>query len=356
MNNSFQPVYRAHGRAIYVERDGTLYRSHHYDIFRSTDTGQSWELIASIPRPSSRRLIEPVRLLCRLLRHEVRAFLPLNNGRYVAATRSGVFYSRPDDRVMIKSKIESGAHPPQYPITMSYDIFGKIIWGEYWYNAERRGVRIYGSDDDGYSYHVVHSFKPGETRHVHNLLYDESLNKYWVFTGDHKTEPGIGLLDADFSHFEWVHKGKQIYRVVWGFDLGDRLLYATDTEKEMNGIFLLDKNTARTEHITEINGSCIYATRSGKYYIISTTAEPVSGSLNAKNPVNSSIWISSDGIDWRNILTATKDLSSSDWSYRYFQFGSIVLPAGECEQEILMFSGQALRKMDGKVYTMQLSV
>lgn len=355
MTYTLQPVYRGSGRAIFVQSDGTLFRSHHYDIFQSKDTGKSWERIVSIPRPFNRRFVEPFRLLCRLLRYEVRAFLPLENGGHIAATRSGIFYSSPSRRLMRHSKIESGSVPVHYPMTISYDNSGRIIWGEYWSNSERHEVRIFLSEDNGSSFHTVHTFKPGETRHVHNILYDEKLNKFWIFTGDHNTDPGIGLLDADFSGFEWVHKGKQMYRAVWAFNLGENLVYATDTEREVNGIYVLDKSTGKIEHIKAINGSCIYATRCGDYYVISTTAEPLKRSVNGANPVQSSIWISSDGFDWRNVFTGVKDLSTSKWSYTYFQFGSIVLPRGESEHTTLMFSGQALKEIDGKVFTADLS-
>ena len=354
MKNEFRPVFRGYGRAIFVENDGTFYRAHHLNIFRSTDKGETWQRIVSIPRPLNRTMIEPFRLLCRLLRHEVRAFVPLKSGGYVAATRTGVFYARPEDYLMNKSKIENSVYPPQYPMTMCYDTSGRIIWGEYWYNAERRGVRLYASDDNGQSFHAVHTFEPGATRHVHNIIYDKYLNKFWVFTGDHETDPGIGMLDTDFSQFEWVHKGEQKYRAVWAFDLGDSMVYATDTEKESNAIYLLNKDTAKTEHLQDIDGSCIYATRFGKYYTISTTAEPINSNGKVKNPMSSSIWISDNAFDWKKVYTATKDLSASYWSYKYFQFGSIVLPAGKCEQNTFMFSGQALKGIDGKVYTMQL--
>ncbi len=355
MKNNLQPVYSGKGRAIYVQPNGTLYRSYHLTMYRSNDNGQSWKKIVSIPRPFKRKIVEPIRLLCRLLRHEVRAFFPLRDGRHIAATRSGIFYSCMGDKIMYPAKIENNGYPMQYPRTLSCDKNGRILWGEYWGNSERREVRIYVSDDYGQSFHIVHTFKPGETRHVHNILYDETIKKYWVFTGDHNSDPGIGLLDYDFSSFEWVRKGKQMYRAVWAFDLIDHLVYATDTEKEINGIYILDKNNGKTEHITEINGSCIYATRCGDYYVISTSAEPVSRDLNGKNPVESSIWLSTDGYDWRNIYTGVKDLSTSKWSYTYFQFGSLVLPRGESRNNTLMFSGQALKKVDGKVFTVDLS-
>jgi hypothetical protein len=349
-----KPEFSGNGRAIFTDSEGIFYRTNHYQILESKDRGKTWHKKLSIPRSLNRKLIEPVRLLCRLLRHEVRAFVPLKNGGYVAATRSGLFYAKDGDHLMRQSRIEDSHPPPEYPMTISCDEFGRVIWGEYWYNADRREVRLYASEDYGQSFHIVHTFKAGETRHIHNILYDESLNKFWVFTGDYDSEPGIGVLEADFSNFEWLKRGEQRYRLVCAFNFGDNLLYGTDTELEKNGIYVMNKKSGKTELVSYLDGSSIYATRSGKYYVISTTAEPVMINSNRKLPKYSSLWISSDGYNWYQSAVYKKDLARFKWSYKYFQYGSLVLPRGENPHDTLMFSGQALKGIDGKVYTVQL--
>jgi hypothetical protein len=46
------------------------------------------------------------------------------------------------------------------------------------------------------------------------------------------------------------------------------------------------------------------------------------------------------------VYEAQKDI----WSKRYFQFGSIVLPQGQWEKDALVFSGQALKGIDGRIF------
>ena len=132
--------------------------------------------------------------------------------------------------------IDGGVFPLEWPMTLVSDPKGRVLWGEYWGNSERREVRIFASEDDGRSYRVAHTFHAGETRHVHNMVYDPGQDRFWVFCGDHEGDPGIGLLDGGMGDFDWVVKGKQKFRAVCAFDLGDRLVYASDRELEPNGI------------------------------------------------------------------------------------------------------------------------
>ncbi|MFX0195796.1 MAG: hypothetical protein ACFFCW_06715 [Candidatus Hodarchaeota archaeon] len=338
------------GRALFAQSDGTLFRSLHFDIYCSKDDGRTWQCILSIHRSRRRQVVEKSRLVCRLLRQEVRGFIPLAGGGFVASTRNGVNWAPPGNISMQPSIIDTGRTSVKWPMNICADLRGRVLWGEYWGNPKRRSVRIFASDDGGRTFHIVHTFAAGETRHVHNILFDQELDKFWVMCGDHDSDPGVGLLDSDFRNFEWVVKGRQEYRTVCAFNLGKQIVYATDTEMEANGIHVLDKTTGKVEKIAEIDGSCIYATRCGKYYVISTTAEPLKGQADTTNAGIASIWISSDAYTWRRVYRVKKDI----WSYKYFQFGSLVLPRGVSNREVLMFSGQALRGIDGKIFTFEL--
>jgi hypothetical protein len=339
-----------HGRALFALPDGTLYRSLHFEIYCSKDQGRSWQHVLSIPCSMKRRIAEPFRLICRLLRHEVRGLLPMPGGGYAAATRSGVYWAAQGETTMRAATIDAGGSAVKWPMALTADPQGRVLWGEYWGNTERRQVRIFASEDCGRSYCVAYTFAAGETRHVHSMLYDIQLDRFWVFCGDHDQDPGIGLLDFSSGKFDWVLKGRQMFRSVCAFDMGDHLVYATDTEVEPNGIHVLDKRTGAVQQVAAIDGSCIYATRCGDYYIISTTAEPLKGGQHRQGSAAASIWMSNDAYCWRKLCTCPKDA----WSYKYFQFGSLVLPRGHNGLPVLMVSGQAIRKMDGKVYTIAL--
>ncbi|UCG17518.1 MAG: hypothetical protein JSV19_05695 [Phycisphaerales bacterium] len=347
-NRMLRILHTVPGRAICVQPDGTLYGSRKYAVYRSHDDGNAWTKITAVPRGFTRWMAEHSRMACRLLRHEIRAFRVLSTGRYVAANRESVFHARPGEPTMTQSRIEQGTQPVAPPMSITVGPGDRVLWGEYTGSDRiRREIRMYVSDDAGCTYNEFHRFAAGSIRHVHNLYYDRGLDQYWVLVGDHDEEPGIGRLSADLEHFEWVVKGKQIFRAVCVLDFGDRLVYGTDTEMEPNAVMSLDKKTGRVERIFETNGSCIYACRFGGWYALTTTVEPSTVNLSR----NATLWLSRDGDRWLAAFEAPMDR----WSGKYFQFSSLVLPCDGSDREVIAFSGQAVRDVDGKLIVAELA-
>jgi len=334
-------VGRRRGRAVLAEPDGALHLGDNYDILRSRDAGGSWQRIGALPRSPWRRAAELSRLACRLIRQEVRALAHLGGGRYVAANREGIFHGRDDGGTWSRSAIVGGAEAPFLPpMRLGVGPGGVVLCGEYGNPTAPRPNRLFASRDGGRCFECVHTFAPGEVFHVHNVCYDRGLDHYWVLVGDFAQEPGIGILSSDLERFEWFRKGEQRYRAVELFDLGDQLLYATDTHLERNGLITLDKRTGRLERHRDFDGSCIYACRFGDLFAITTTVEESS----VNRATAATLWLSRDGFEWKRAWTAEKD----GWSPKYFQFGSIVLPSGDLGHELVAFSGQAVRGIDGE--------
>jgi len=329
------------GRILYAKPGGTLFLGRHNVIFRTNDDGHTWSRVVSIPCPLARRLAEPSRLASRALRHHVKAFVTLSDGTAVASTRDGVFHAEPGRRSMKLSRTPDDGLLPESPMTISIGPDDRVLWGEYFSNRERREIRLYVSDDMGRTFEVAHVFQPGEIRHLHNIYYDRSSDHYWILAGDHGDEPGIGRLNGDLTAFEWLVKGKQIHRAVCVFDLGDHLVYGTDTEKEPNAIIRLHKATGRVERIAETPGSSLYACRFGNLYALSTAIEPSKENTSRV----ATLWLSRDGECWHRAFEAEKD----SWTPTFFQFGTLVLPRGESDREVLAFSGQAVRELDGRM-------
>jgi hypothetical protein len=283
-----------------------------------------------------------------LLRHEIRAFARMSDGTMIAATRQGVFFAGPHDSMMMPAKIDGGQQAPYPPMQITVGPDEQILWGEYnSKTAHGNPVRLFVSTDCGRSYSVAHTFEGGSILHIHNLLHDSARDCFWLFAGDHFHEPGIGRLSADLKDFEWIAKGEQRFRAVDAFDFGDRLIYAMDSEREQNHLISFDKASGRTERLREFDGSCIYATRFGEYYALTTTVEP----SNVNHSRSARLWLSRDGEQWAEALSAEKDL----WHPVYFQFGSIVLPRGHSDRSTVFFSGQAIRGWDGIAATAILS-
>lgn len=333
---------RTHGRAIMVLTDGTIYISRHYAIHRSRDNGQSWQLVCTMPRSLTRRVAEFSRLASRLLRHEAKAILRLSNDAHVAANREWVYVADPNERTMRRSVIQHGSQPLAPPMCMTLGPHDRVLFGEY---NSRTGhgnpVRLFASDDRGQSFQIARTFEARSILHIHNLLHDPQNHCYWLLSGDFADEPGIGRLSEDLKEFTWVAKGEQRFRAVCAFDFGDKLVYATDSQLEQNALMIMDKKTGRFERGQPFEGSCIYAARFGKWYALTTSVEPSSA-----NPSrDATLWLSQDGINWHEALRAPKD----HWHPVYFQFGSIVLPRGESDDDVIVYSGQALTGIDNSV-------
>jgi hypothetical protein len=336
----------ARGRALLLERDGSVYVGRGYAIHRSRDGGARWERVATVPRPAWRGLAERSRLASRLLRQEIRALARLSDGTLVAACKLGVFHGS-EGGPLAPSAIAGGAVPLQHPMRLGVGPGDVVAWGEYVAPRRLRPVRVFASRDRGRSFEVVHTFPEGEIVHVHNVVWDASSRHWWVLSGDHGHEPGIGRLSADFARFEWLVKGEQRFRAVSVFDLGDRLIYATDTEREPNAVIALDKRTGTTERLCELEGSCLYACRFGDLFAVTTTVEP---STVNRSPW-ATLWLSRDGESWRCAWRAHKDR----WHPDYFQFGSLILPAGASDAGPVWLSGQAVRGLDGRTIAARAS-
>jgi hypothetical protein len=336
---------RVPGRMVLAEPDGTLYLGRNYDIHRSDDGGRSFHRVASMPSDLVRRLAGGSRLLSRLARLEVRALVRTAEGGLVASNRQGVFVARPGEQELRASRVENGAVPLYPPMRICRGPGGEILWGEYGSPKVRRPMRLFASRDSGESFELVHTLD--KVLHVHNVVWDPGQGHYWVLTGDHDPEPGIGRLSADLAHFDWLVKGEQRYRAVEVFDFGDRLVYATDSHLEQNALVSLDKASGRIERLREFDGSCIYACRFGGLYALTTSVEP--------SPVNRSpfaeLWLSRDAETWRCAWRARKDR----WNAIWLQFGSLVLPSGATDRELVAFSGQAVEGLDGATLLARVS-
>lgn len=334
-----QPRSSCPGRVVLAEPDGSFYLGRNYEIHRSTDGGMTWHFETRMPRTWQRWMIERSRLTCRAFRHEVRAMARLSDGSYIAASKKGVYCAEPGQQLMTPARVEI-VDFLKPPMMFCVGPGARVLWGEYnTTNRDRPEVRIYASDDRGRSYHVSYVFPPNEIRHVHNILHDRSGGHYWVLTGDHRHEPGFGRLSEDLKSFEWLVRGKQDYRAVCVFDMGDHFIYGTDTENETNHVVRLDKQTGRLERLAPLAGSCIYACRFGRVLALSTTVE-----ISRANPSReATLLLSTDGERWQTVLTARKDALPQ----KIFQWGSIILPRGASPMERVIYSGQALRGLDG---------
>lgn len=345
--DALKPAPIGPGRVLHIRPTGACYFGRGYAIYRTDDNGTTFSRVTAMPRSFGRRFAEVSRLVCRLLRHEVKAVAELSNGALVAANREWVYRAAPGEGVMSPAEIENAGQPVSPPMTLTVGPNDRVLWGEYnSKTAHGLPVRLFVSDDGGRTYRIARVFEGGSILHIHNLQFDTRLRHYWVLAGDHQHEPGIGRLSEDLGDFEWIVKGEQRYRAVQVFDFVDHLIYGTDTEREKNAVIRLEKSTGRFERLQELDGSCIYGCRFGGTYALSTSIEP--SAVNTGREAG--LWLSRDGEHWTRAYSAVKDR----WHPTYFQFGSIVLPRGESDRSTAFFSGQALEGIDGRCFAAAL--
>src|SRR5690606_31660451 len=111
----------------------------------------------------------------------------------------------------------------------------KVYFGEYFGNPDRSEVRIFCTRD-GRSWTTCHTFKEGEIRHVHSLVYDSYRSGIWVCTGDLGDESALWYTADDFRTIKAVYRGGQANRAVSIIPLPNGLVVPMDSPLEENYI------------------------------------------------------------------------------------------------------------------------
>lgn len=316
--------------------DGSLlYASQGYRLLRA-DLSRAvtrWQVVADY-RPSWwRNAAASSRLASRLLREGFHALVALPTGELIAAGRGVIVTLRPGEaEFRVSHRIQRGSRPLH--LASSH---GVVFWGEYFDNPHREEVQIYASGDRGASWEVAYSFGRSSIRHVHNIVYDRWEDCLWILTGDEGPECRILRASCDLSAMEVVLSGGQQVRAAAAVPTEEGLYFSTDTPKEQNHIYLLDRNCKLTA-LAQLSSSSIYGCAVADSLFFSTMVEP--------SPVNSDaqvrIYGRADGANWQGLLEWKKDR----WPMRFFQYGNVFLPDGDNTSGVLAVSTIALESAD----------
>ena len=278
-------------------------------------------------------------LLRRLIRAEVTELFPLSEGGEILVAKKGVYRRDPVGHDFVKSfNIPRGSKPLNICITPT----GNLYFGEYFQNLEKQTVYIYGSVDNGLSWHIVYKFPEGSINHIHGLFFDKYTNRIWIATGDRDNECIIGYTEDEFETFTEVFRGGQEYRTCKLFFYKDFIVFGTDTQYQQNVIKKFDRKTLEISELQKVQGSVIKGGQVGDVAFISTTVEP--SDVNTDKWAH--LWVTKDGLHWEEIYKAKKDWLPAT----LFQFGTFEFPQyyGIEKLERLYFSGRALKGLDGK--------
>ncbi len=177
----------------------------------------------------------------------------------------------------------------------------EIIFGEYFSNKKRsqpvKLFKIKGFNE----FNLIHKFKKGDVRHIHNCLYDSHDCGWWILTGDSDSESRIYFLDN--SGIKKILGGSQKYRCVEIIADDKLLIIPSDTPQEVNYIRTLNKSTLKIISNHKVSGSVFHAKKVESLYLVSTVTEPSTVNKTKK----AFVYASTDGINWKEIFQINKD-------------------------------------------------
>ncbi len=315
-----------------------LYASRGYEVLRATIRDPehlAWEHLAHF-QPSLRgRLSVANRFTARLFRDGFHALAVLPSGALIGAVPGSIVtLSAGEYEFRQTHAITRGTRPLH--ITATPD--GTVYWGEYFDNAQRDEVHIYGSVDAGANWSIAYKFPKGAIRHVHNLVHDPWGDCLWILTGDYGDECRILRAACDFSRVEVVLQGTQQARAVAAVPTEDALYFSSDTPLESNYVNRLDRHGALVQ-LTPISSSSICGCRVGAHIVFSTMVEP--SEVNRDRDVR----IYGGGAtpdSWRPLAAWRKDF----FPMGLFQYGNAFLPDGQNATPFLAVSTVAVESDD----------
>jgi hypothetical protein len=317
-----------------------LYASRGYQLLRTTVREPfariSWQPVGAFQPAWRRKLSGSNRLTARIFRDGFHALAVLPSGGFVAAVPGAILTLLPEETMFRQTHaVLRGTRPLHITAVPG----GGIFWGEYFDNAPRSEVHIYGSTDGGRTWEIAYTFPPGAIRHVHNIVYDAWEKCLWVLTGDNGGECRILRASCDFSNVESILQGNQQARAVALVPTQDALYFSSDTPVESNHIYRLDRR-GNLSRLAPISSSSISGCRVGENVFFSTMVEP--SRVNRDTHVRVYGSDVGEGSEWTPLLEWKKDV----WPMALFQYGNAFLPDGDNTTRCLAVSTVAVQLED----------
>jgi len=322
-----------------------LYASRGYSLLRArmqTNMSPVWEDVGIYTPGPWRSITSSSRLASRLLRDGFHALVPLSSGHLLGAVPRTIVTLQPGEtEFRVSCKLLRGTRPLHLAVTPSDHVF----WGEYFDNPQRDEVHIYASTDRGAHWDVAYTFLKGSIRHVHNIVYDEWENCFWVLTGDQGSECRILRASCDFKNLDVILSGHQQVRSAALVPTRNALYFSSDTPLEANHVYRLDRRGSLSQ-VAALNSSSIYGCRVGDAVFFSTMVEP--SAINSGR--NVCLYGSLDGTCWRSIQQWEKDR----WPMGLLQYGNAFLPDGKNTTSLLAVTTIAVEQSDLETSIWQL--
>lgn len=324
----------------YVDQGGNGYLSRYNQVYHVNSEGII-SLLATIPYTKPIYNFIRFNIVERLTRNNITHVLPLNDDSMLVFFNHKI-YKLDHNGIQNEYYIESCRRPVN--IYFNYTT-GRILWGDYLTGNNNR-INIYESKDLGKSWEILYTFSRGVIRHVHNIVFDNYRQHFWVLTGDNDQESGIWKTE-DFKDLEPFLVGSQSYRAMSIIPTEEGLLIPTDTENEENYIQFYSYKSSQLMRIQKLDGSAFFAQKINDNYLISTVFEP----SKTNKSKYTDLWVSKDLKNWKRIFHLKGDIFAS----RAFRYPSIKIPyySDNYSKDFIYLSTRSVR---GGTYTMKINI
>lgn len=292
-------------KVVIISRGASLYRSY--------DSGESWEYWVSLPASIIDSWIGTSRWMTRMTRKKVHHLLRLDDEHFICFAYDNVFLiNEKGDSIEDIGEIK-GSRPLMACINDGY-----VFYGVYTSNKDRKPVPLLSYDLKTQEWQTYYTFN--NIRHIHGVYTDPEESGLWVTTGDLDEESSIIKFDGSGIP-EKIITGSQQCRAVDLLFTEKHIFYASDAPHEPNFIYRVDRENYKREKLQEVGGPIFWGRQEQDYLFFSTVVEPTD--VNRTDAVE--LWSSLDGGDsWKVIAEFKKDIGHKI----LFQLGQIKFPKG----------------------------
>lgn len=297
--------------------------------------------------------ISRCRLVTRILRLEPRSCIEIDDSNFLLAFHKKLWkISISTGKIIEIYRFRKGMNHCQ-----SFCANGEnIYFGDYMSNPYKHSINLYRFSKKDSSVNIVFTFSAGEVNHIHQIVWDEFRNRYWIFTGDEGNASAIWYTEDEFRSVILYLSGCQQYRACIVFVTPEDLIYATDTPFEQNYIIKINIETKECTKCKTINGPAIYGSRDDEYFYWATSVEPdiVPGNV-FRNYLSYKV---AAGINFKEVHLICMNIHNDETEIigRYkkdimpialMQFGEILFADNRRFQKQCIGYGQSLKKYDG---------
>ncbi len=328
--------------------DQEIWTSSNYTIYTSRDEGVSFNKVIDLKVPLLMRMLGRFRFSARALRLGIRSFRKLNNGTILTIADRKVFRLK-DNQLEIVHSFKRGFGPLREG--WCEDDKGNCYLGEYFLNNKRdASVKLLKSTDDGRSWETIRSLQ--HIRHIHCVQYDPFSRRIWMGTGDRDEESSISFSEDEGETWTEIGAGDQMFRAVSLLFTEDHVYWGSDAPTRQNYIYRYMRKSGIIEKLAAVNSTVHYsAGLANDVKLFATSAEGNSEGSSAAWDNKAHIYASREGVSWDDLISWEKDF------YPYLLgFGRIYFAHGKYKDDIVYFTAEALKGIDGYLFCARLLV